>query len=137
MVDLGVNTSAVEVCVTGRGDVLRRCEAGLYSSVTPGPGVNPFTDVGTLVRGLNWLVASPCTWLLSVVTALSVEICGAGISGLVGKSCFSAVVCTVVGSAIGAALVDTGLKGREVWRMVVVKAGDVWGMLVLVAGRVR
>jgi len=110
VVDLGVNTSAVETPVVG-GDVLRKCEAGLYSSVMPGPGVNPFADVGTLVRGINWLVASPWTWLLSVVTELSVEIRGAGISGLVGKSCFSAVVCTVVGSAMGATVVDAGLKG--------------------------
>lgn len=111
VVDLGVSTSAVETPVVGGGDVPRKCEAGLYSSVMSSPGVNPFADVGTLVRGINWLVASPWTWLLSVVTELSVEIRGAGISGLVGKSCFSAVVCAVVGSAMGAAVVGTGLKG--------------------------
>lgn len=97
--------------MVGGGDVLRKCEAGLYSSVTPGPEVNPLADVGTLVRGISGLVASPWTRPLSVVTTLSVEIRGARISGLVGKSCFSAVVCTVVGSAIGAGLVDTRLKG--------------------------
>lgn len=111
VVDVGVSASARETPMVGGGDVLRKCEAGLYSSVTPGPGVNPFTDVGTPVRWVNWLVASPWPWLLSVVTALCVEIRGAGISGLVGKSCFSAIVCTVVGSAIGAAVDDAGLKG--------------------------
>lgn len=112
VVGLGVNTSAVETPVVwGEGDVLRKCEAGLYSSVTLSPVVSPFADVGMLVRGTNQVVASTWASLLSVVTALSVEICGAGISGLVGKSCFPAVVWAVVGSAIRAAVVDAGLGG--------------------------
>lgn len=96
MVDSGGSTSSVETPVVW-GDVLRKCEAGLYSSVIPGPGVNPFSDVGVLVRGVNGLVPSTWIWLLSVVMALSVELRGARISGLVVKGCFSAVVCTVVG----------------------------------------
>lgn len=112
VVDLGVSTWSVETpTVWGEGDVPRKREAGLFSSVTPSPVVGPFADVGTLVRGTNWVVASTWAWLLSVVTALSVEIRGTGISGLVGKSCFPAVVCTVVGSAIRAAVVDAGLGG--------------------------
>lgn len=110
VVDLGVNTSAVETpAVWGGGDVLRKREAGLYSSVTPSPVVSPLAGVGTPVRGTNRVVASMWAWLLSVVTALSVEIRGAGISGPVGESCFPAVVWTVVGSAIRAAVVDSGL----------------------------
>lgn len=87
MVDLGVSTSAVETSVIwGKGDVLGNCEAGLYSSETPLPVVNVFADVGTVIRGINWVVASICTWFFLVVTVPTVEICGTRISGLLGES---------------------------------------------------
>lgn len=76
MVGLGVNTSAVETSVVWKGEVLRKREAGLYSSVISSLVVNSFDHVGTLVGGIKWVVASICTWFLSVVMAPSVEICG-------------------------------------------------------------
>lgn len=135
------NTSAVGTsAVWGEGDVLRKRKAGLYCSETPSPVVNTFADVGTAVRGINWVVASVCTWFLLVVTAPSVEICDTRIPGLVGKSCFPAIVCTVVGPAIRGAVLDWGLGvvtgGCEASRVVAVKAGGIWAKLVLVAGRV-
>lgn len=111
VVSLGVNTSAVETSVIwGEGDVLRKCESGLYSSEMPSPVVSTFADVCTVVRGINWVESSICTWFLLVVTAPSVEICGTRILGLVGKSCFLAIVCTVVGPVIGAEVLDGGLR---------------------------
>lgn len=103
VVDLGVTASAVGTPVLWAEDVLRKWEAGLCSSVMPS------LVVGTLVRGISRVLASTWTRLLFVVTAPSVEICGARISGLVGKSCFPAVVCTVVESAIRAAVLVGGL----------------------------
>lgn len=77
MIGLGVNTSAVETSVVwGEGDVLRKCESGLYSSEMPSPVVSTFADVGTVVREIDWVVSSICTWFLLVVTAPSVEISG-------------------------------------------------------------
>lgn len=75
VIGLGVNTSAVETSVVW-GDVLRKCESELYSSEMPSPVVSTFADVGTVVRGINWVVASICSWFFLVVTAPSVEICG-------------------------------------------------------------
>lgn len=102
--------------------------------------VNTFADVGTVVKGVSRVVASVCTWFLLVVTAPSVEICGTRIPGLVGKSCFPALVCTVVGPAIGGAVLDWGLGvvtgGCEASRVVAVEAGGIWAKPVLVAGRV-
>lgn len=140
MVGLGANTSAVETSVVSEeGEVLRKCEAGLYSSVISSLVVNSFADVGTLVRGIKWVVASICTRFLSVVMVPSVEICGTRISGLVGKSCFPAVVCTTMGSVIRTSVLDKVLglvtKEWEVLRLVVVKVGDIWAKLVLMAGR--
>lgn len=110
VVDLGVSTPAGEVSVLwGEGDVLSKCEVGLYSSEMPSPVVSTSVDVGTLVRVLNRVVSSICTWLLFVVTATSVEICGTRISGLVGKNRFPVVVCAAVGPAIRVAVLDEGL----------------------------
>lgn len=110
VVDLGVSTSAGEASVLwGEGDVLSKREVGLYSSEMPSPVVNTFADVGTLVRELNRVVSSICTWLSFVVTATSVEIRGTRISGLVGKNCFPVVVCTAVGPAIRVAVLDERL----------------------------
>lgn len=107
MVGLGVNTSAVETSVVWEGgEVLRKCEGELYSSVIPSLVVNSFVDVGTLVREIKWVVTSICTWFFSVVMAPSVEICGTRISGLVGKSCFPAVVCPDMGSVIRTSVLD-------------------------------
>lgn len=78
-----------------KGDVLRKGEAGLDSSVTPNLVLNSFPDVGMLVSAINWVVASTCTWFLSVVMSRSVVICGTRISGWVGKCCFPEVVSTV------------------------------------------
>lgn len=119
-VDLGGNILAVETSVVwGEGDVLRKCEVGVSSSVMPTPVVSSSAEVGVLVRGTNRMVASIRTWFLSVVTEPSVEIGGAGISGLVVKSCFLVVVCTV-GPAVRAAVLDAGLGvvtgGEEVSR---------------------
>lgn len=116
MVGLGVNTSAVETSVVWEeGEVLRKCEAGLYSSVISSLVVNSFADVSTLVRGIKWVVVSICTWILSVVLAPSVGICGTRISGLVGKSCFPAVVCTTMGSVVRTSVFDKvlGLVTKE------------------------
>lgn len=102
--------------------------------------VNTFADVGTVVRGINRVVASICAWFLLEVTAPSVEICGTRIPGLVGKGCFPALVCTVVGPAIRGTVLDWGLGvvtgGFEASSVVAVKAGGIWAKLVLVAGRV-
>lgn len=76
MVGLGVNISVVETSVVWKGEVLRKREAGLSSSVISSLVVNSFDDVGTLVRGIKWVVASICTRFLSVVMAPSVEVCG-------------------------------------------------------------
>jgi hypothetical protein len=81
VVDLGVNSSAVETVVVGEGDVLRKCEDGLCLSVTPSLVVNSLADVGTLVRGINRVVSSVFTRFLCVVMTPSVELCGTRISG--------------------------------------------------------
>lgn len=107
IVDLGVNISAVETSgAWGKGDVVRKGEVGLYSSVTPSLVVNSFADVGMLVREIKCTVASGCTWFLSVVVSPSVEICGTRISGWVGKSCFPAVVNIVPGPEIRDSVLD-------------------------------
>lgn len=89
-----------------------------------------------VVRGR--VVGSMCSLFPSVVTAPSVEICGTRISGLVGRCCFSGVVCTTVSGVKG----STGDRVLElvtgelvVWGMADVKAGDIWAKLVLVDGR--
>lgn len=93
----------------GEGGVLRKWEAGLYSSEMPGTVVGSCADVGTLVRELHWVVSSTCTWSLLVITGTCVEIRGARISGLVGKDSFPAIVCAAVGPAVGVAVLDKGL----------------------------
>ena len=110
VVDLGVSTSAEETPVLwGEGGVLRKRDAGLYSSETPSTVVSSFADVGTLVRELSRVVSSTCTWFLLVITATCVEIRGARISGLVVKNSFPVIVCTAVGPAVGVAVLDKGL----------------------------
>lgn len=117
----------------GEGDVLRKWEAGL-------PVVNTVADVGTPVRELHRVAPSTGTWFLFVVTTTSVEVRGAGISGLVGKNCSPAVVCTAGGPAIRVAVLDegsgVGTGGGGVLGVVAVNAGGVRAKLVLVAGRV-
>lgn len=85
------------------------------------------------------MVGSVCSRFPSVVTAPSVELCGTRISGLVGRCCFSGVVCTTTASGVKASTGDgvLGLVTGElvVWGMADVKAGDIWDNLVLVAGR--
>lgn len=77
----GVNTLAVETgVVPGGGDVLRKDEARLSSSVAPGPVVD------SSVRGNNLVPASLSTGLSSVVTAPAVVTWTTRISGLVGES---------------------------------------------------
>lgn len=92
-----------------------------------------------VVRGIEGVVGSICTWFPSVVMAPSVETCGTRISGLVGRCCFFGVVCTTIGSGVKASTCDRllGLVTGElvVWGMADVKAGDIWAKLVLVAGR--
>lgn len=73
MADLGAKALAVETSLVW-GDVPRECEAELYSVVTPSLVVSTFADVGTLVRGINLVVASTFTWFLSVLMPPSVEI---------------------------------------------------------------
>lgn len=90
------------------GDVLRKCEAGLYSSDMPSPVVDAFADVDTVVRGVHWVVASMGTWFPLVVTAPSGETGGVKTSALV-DSCFLVVGCSVAGSAIGDTVLDQGL----------------------------
>lgn len=81
VVDGGVNTLAVEIgVVPGGGDVLRKDEARLSSSVGPG------SVVDSSVRGNNLVAASLCTGLPSVVTAPFVVTWTTRISGLVGES---------------------------------------------------
>lgn len=109
MVDVDVNTLAVETGVLwGEGDVLRKCEARLCSSVGASPVVHSFADVGVLVRAIDPVAASLFTGFLSVVTAPSVEMRTTRISGLVGGSCFPATVCTVVGPPVRDAVLDGG-----------------------------
>lgn len=130
MVARGDDTSAGAVsALRGEGDVLRKWEAGL-------PVVSTVADVGTLVR----VVPSTGTRFLFVVTTASVEIRGAGISGLVGQNWSLAVVGTAMGPAIGVAVRDegsgVGMGGAGVLGVVAVNAGGVRATLVLVAGRV-
>lgn len=118
------------------GDVLRKCEAEVYSSVMPTPVVNSLADVGRLIRGINWVVPSRCTGLPLVVMAPSLEVCGTRTLGLVGRCGFPEVACAAVGPAIGVVVLDRGLAvglgGGEVLRVEAVTLGDVWAELVLV-----
>lgn len=92
-----------------------------------------------VVRGIDGVVGSGCSWFPSVVMAPSVEIRGTRISGLVGRCCFSGVVCTTTASGVKASTCDRGLglvTGElVVWGMADVKAGDIWLELVLAAER--
>lgn len=85
------------------------------------------------------MVGSKCSRFPSVVMASSVEICGTRISGLVGRCCFSGVVCTTTASGVKVSTCDRvlGLVTGElvIWGMAEVKAGGIWAKLVLVAGR--
>lgn len=106
---LGANVSAVEVSVVWGVDVLKNCDA-VFSSITPRLVVNSCADVGALVRGVHWVVASTCTWFLFVVVAPSVGIRGPSISGWVGESCFPAVVCAATGPVIRTAVLGSILE---------------------------
>lgn len=123
----------------GEGVVLREGGAGLCPSEMPGFVVSTVADVGALVRELHRVV-SPTGARLRLVVTTSVEIRGAGISGLVGKNRFPAVVCTAAGPAIGVAVLDegpgVGTGGGGVLGVVAVHAGGVRAKRVLVAGRV-
>lgn len=85
------------------------------------------------------MVGPICTRFPSVVRAPSVEDCSTGISGLVGRCCFSGVVCTTMAPRVKASVLDRvlGLVAGEwvVWEVEDIKAGDIWAKLVLVAGR--
>lgn len=85
---------------------MRKCETGPYSFVLLRLVVDSCADVGAVVRGIQRVIGSLCTWFLSVVMATSVEICGTRISGWVAKSCFPAVVCTTEGPGIKASVLD-------------------------------
>lgn len=141
MVARGDDTSAGEASVLrGEGVVLRKGGAGLSPSETPGSVVSTVADVGALVRELHRVVSPTGARLLLVVTTTSVEIRGAGISGLVGENRFPAVVCTAAGPAIGVAVLEegpgVGTGGGGVLGVVAVTAGGVRAKRVLVAGRV-
>lgn len=124
----------------GEGDVLRKGEAGLPPSEMPGSVVSTAADVGAPVRELHWVVSPTGTRLLFVVMTTSVEIRGAGVSGLVGKNRFAAVVCAAVGPAIGVAVLvggpGVGTGGGGILGVVAVHTEGVRAKWVLVAGRV-
>lgn len=63
-------------------------------------------DMGAVFSGIEGVVGSVCTWFPSVVMAPSVEVCGTRISGLVGRRCFSGVVCTTTGPGVKAPVLD-------------------------------
>lgn len=85
------------------------------------------------------MVGPICTRFPSVVRAPSVAVCDTGISGLVGRCCFSGVMCTTMTPGVKASVFDRvlGLVAGEWvgWEVEDIKAGDIWAKLVLVAGR--
>lgn len=84
------------------------------------------------------MVGPICARFPSVVRAPSVEVCGTGLSGLVGSCCFSGVVCTTTAPGVNASVLGRvlGLVAGEwvVWEVEDIKAGDIGAKLALVAG---
>lgn len=120
VVDLGGNILVVEIFVVwGEGDVLRKCEVGVFFFVMLIFVVSFFVEVGVLVRGINRMVVFIRIWFFFVVIEFFVEIGGVGILGLVVKSCFLVVVC-IVGLVVRVVVFDAGLGvvigGEEVLR---------------------